>query len=80
MSPELKDIVARYVEKKGISHAMKSSIDGIEALFVTIASNVTLDPDNTLEVAKFKMAIIEYLYFHDDTEEKAIQLGEELLK
>ena len=80
MSPELKDIVARYVEEKGIDHAMKSSIDGIEALFVTIASNVTIDPDNQLEVAKFKMAIIEYLYFHDDTEEKAIQLGKELLK
>lgn len=77
MNRVLKDIVAKYVEKVGAEKAAINAVTGIDALLL---KEEGMDNNKFIKAVKFKFAVIEYLYFHDDTEQEAICFGKTLLK
>ena len=78
MNKDLKAIVARYVEKVGVEKAVKNASNGIWSLILCVDKGAE-DKEERVVLLKFKFAIIEYLYFHEDTTDKAVQLGKDVL-
>ena len=78
MTKELKNIIRLYVEKVGYKVATESSMSGMQSLL----KNIKKDKEPTLEnitACKLKFSIIEYLYFHYDTEKEAIKLLKKII-
>jgi hypothetical protein len=78
MNKELKEAVAKYVEKVGVDRAVHNAGNKLNSLVRSIRKYED-DKEERIVACKFKFAIIEYLYFHDDTEEKAIELIKKVL-
>jgi len=78
MNKDLKVLIAEYVEKHGVEKATSNSIKGIKPLLVAIAKD-NEDKEGMLIAAKLKFSIIEYLYFHEDTEKEAAKLLKSVL-
>lgn len=83
MVKKLKKVVAAYVDKVGISTAIEHSTKGVDGLLVLIEKGGEVEiegrKDEITAILGFKLAVIEYLYFHHDTTDKAIEFGETLL-
>ena len=78
MNKDLKAIVARYVEKVGVEKAISNAANGIASQILCMSEDIE-DKDRWIALLKFKFAVIEYLYFHDDTTEEAVKLGKDIL-
>jgi len=78
MTKELKDIIRLYIEKVGYKAAAKNSISGIRTLLRDIQKNKELGLEN-ITACKLKFSIIEYLYFHYDSEKEAIKLLKKII-
>lgn len=76
MNKELRDIVIAYVEKVGVEQAAINASGGIPDI---IEERDKIDHLKIVKAVRFKFAILEYLYFHDDTESQAICLGKTLI-
>ena len=83
MTKDLKDTIARYVDEVGVENAIKYSVKGIDGILLMMDRpehfEIVGPETDILPVLKFKLAIIEYLYFHPDTTKKAIEFGKTLI-
>ena len=77
MEQNLKDIIVRHIEKVGERAAIKSASENIDTL-VKVLDEEGVPSDDVLSAIAFKMKLIEYLYFHNDVEERALKLAKTL--
>lgn len=75
MNKELEEAVRMYIDKVGVDAATEKATNGFEDLIGMICES---DRDVT-PLVKFRMAIIEFLFFFEDTEEKSICLVKKII-
>jgi len=78
VNKRLKNIIAKYVEQKGVEKSVTNGIDGLEFLIKKIRDSEEVN-DTDLTACMFKFAIIEYLYFLPDTEKECIKLSKKFI-
>lgn len=77
MDKELKDLIIKYITRVGENAAMKNAVVGIESLIEIREEDGVITKD-ILSALAFKMALIEYFYFHEDKDELALKLAKKL--